>query len=384
MLNVKLTLFWLLAFLSVPLAAQDEEVATEEAILGDTSVGAAVESVGEPETAVEAEPVVDETEVVGEEPAVEEVQAEAAETAEAAPVKFAQTTQLSQTTGSAPVPLPEPGKDSKTGKPDFLSDGTRVTVRDGDFSIVPPLGWEVFTNLESLTLLMQVPHQPGMRYQRTIQVASFSEPRFIDEITAKEYEKVIVGKFSSISSAIEEYRIRNHMTVDLADGRQGILFYTEFKLEGVDLMQAHILVSSATRHYLMTFTDVAEHFESDAASQFLTEAWDSLISVEMSTRTPKRFETFAAIGVGVVVLVVLGFGLVVFRSWRSGRKYQDYANGRDGDSVSLDPQTLASGDPISNVRSIVKSKSSHAFTKTDTQLDDDDLDVPTTKDDIAI
>lgn len=259
----------------------------------------------------------------------------------------------------APVPPSPPAKASPFGKPSFISDGQRISVKEGGLSIKPPLGWEVFSKLDSLTLLMQVPHQPGMRYQRTIQVASFSEPRFIDEMTAKEYEKIIVEKFSSVSSAIEAYRIRNHMTVDLADGRTALLFYTEFKLEGVDLMQAHILVSSATRHYLMTFTDIAEHFESDAASQFLAEAWDSLISTELPTPTPQRFQAFAAAGVGVVALAVLGFLLVAFRAWRSGRNYHMYADGRGLDDESemsdaprskskglsiVDPQTLAGSD----------------------------------------
>lgn len=264
----------------------------------------------------------------GEEEAVAEEQAPAEEAVaeESAPPPVA----------PSKAPKVEAGRVSAFGKPDFLADGSRIVVREGDFSIKPPQGWEVFSKRDNLTLLMQVPHQPGMRYQRTIQVASFSEPRFIDEMTAKEYENVIVQKFSAVSSAIEDYHVRNHMTVDLTDGRSGLLFYTEFKLEGVPLMQAHILVSSADRHYLMTFTDVAEHFESDEASQFLTEAWDSLTSVELSTRSPQRFETFAAVGVGVVALTVIIFGLIAFRTWRSGRKYHMYADGRGLDSELTD------------------------------------------------
>ncbi|TWW12159.1 hypothetical protein E3A20_03470 [Planctomyces bekefii] len=258
-----------------------------------------------------------------------------------------------------PKAVSEPAQASTTprqdGKPDQISSGGRVRARDGDLTMLAPKGWEVFSSLDSLSLLLQVPQQAGLRYQRNIQVASFSEPRFIDEMTAKEYEKVIVQKYSSISSAVEDYQIRNHLTVDLADGRQGLLFYSEFKLEGVPLMQAHILVSSATRHYLMTFTDVAEHFENDAANQFLSEAWASMISAELPTKTPQRYETFAAVGVGVVGFTVLGFIFMAYRTWRSGRSYRQYADGRDvdgdfrsidksgfsGELVTNDPQALA-------------------------------------------
>ena len=88
------------------------------------------------------------------------------------------------------------------GQYDFVAKGERVPVKDGDFSIKPPTGWEVYTHHPSLTLLMQVPFQQGIKYQRTIQVASFSDPRFIDEVTAKEYEDVIVRKFSVASASL--------------------------------------------------------------------------------------------------------------------------------------------------------------------------------------
>jgi hypothetical protein len=290
-----------------------------------------------------------------------------------------------------PVPTRPQGGDQGFGKPDSTGDGTRVVVKEGDFSLVPPKGWEVFTRLDNLTLLMQVPKQPGLKYQRTIQVASFSEPCFIDELTAKEYENVIVQKFSSISSAIEDYRIRNHMTVDMADGRSALLFYTEFKLEGVNLMQAHILVSSATRHYLMTFTDVAEHFESDDANQFLAEAWDAMISVQLATRTPQRFQTFVAVGVGVLVLAVLALVVIGVRSWRSGRSYRQYADGRDlpDDEVSTAPTSIQmeSGAPttgtsdvsgISNVKTFKKKPVAEAEPKSEVDQD------PMTNEDIAI
>ena len=215
------------------------------------------------------------------------------------------------------------------GKPDLISNGERVSVRDGDFSVTPPKGWEVYEHLGDLTLLMQMPHQDGVKYQRTIQVASFSNPRFIDETTAKEYEEVITRKFAATSAAIEGYRIRNHLVIDMADGRQGLLFYSEFTLDNVALMQAHILVSSAGRHYLMTYTDVAEHFESEAANQYLTEAWDSMISVQLGAPTPGRFTEIIYGAAAAVATVFLTLGIVWFRRYRAARQYRDYA---DGDS----------------------------------------------------
>ena len=57
------------------------------------------------------------------------------------------------------------------------ADGSRITLREGDFSIIPPKGWGVYTQRPDLTLLAQPPLQNGMKYQRTLQVAGFSGPR---------------------------------------------------------------------------------------------------------------------------------------------------------------------------------------------------------------
>ena len=235
-----------------------------------------------------------------------------------------------------------------TGKPDRIGTGERVVVRDGDFSMIPPNGWEVYEHLNDLTLLMQMPHQSGVKYQRTIQVASFARPRYIDETTAKEYEEVITRKFSATSAAVDGYRIRNHMVIDMADGRQGLLFYSDFSLDSVALMQAHILVSSADRHYLMTFTDVAEHFESDAAKQFLTEAWDAMISVQLGAPTPGRFSmiTYGAVAAGAALAVI--FVLVWIRRRRAAHQYSNFAEEEGDGTVNTSlPATLMSSLPRS-------------------------------------
>jgi len=257
----------------------------------------------------------------------------------------------------SPVGAVAPSNNPGTaGKPDLISSGERVSVRDGDFSVTPPKGWEVYEHLGDLTLLMQMPHQDGVKYQRTIQVASFSNPRYIDETTAKEYEEVISRKFAATSAAIEGYRIRNHLVIDMADGRQGLLFYSEFTLDGVALMQAHILVSSAGRHYLMTYTDVAEHFESEAANQFLTEAWDSMISVQLGAPTPGRFTAIIYGAAAAVTTVLAALGIIWFRRHRAARQYRDYA---DGDSDG----TLEGSLPATKMSSTAGSALSQFTTK---------------------
>ncbi len=210
--------------------------------------------------------------------------------------------------------------------PDSVGTGQRVIVKEGELSMNGPSGWSIYTKHPSLTLLMQAPKDPNLKYQRTIQVAGFAGPKFIDNVTAKEFEQIITQKFSMSSVGITDFNLRNHTEVELADGREGILFYSSFKINDVSLMQAHILVSSGEKHYLLTYTDVVEHFESDSSNQYLTEAWDAMISTELNSKTPVRFETGIYVVAGIALVIVLLLVWVVVARRRAGNEYREYAD----------------------------------------------------------
>ena len=255
-----------------------------------------------------------------------------------------------------------PNGASGTNAEVVMGDGSRITLREGDFSIIPPKGWGVYTQRTDLTLLAQPPLQNGMKYQRTLQVASFSGPRYIDAVTAKEFEEKIPRMFAQSSQLVSDYRVRNQVPVDLSDGRKGLLFYTEFTIDSVNLMQAHILISSLNRHYLLTFTDLAEHFEGEGANQYLTEAWDSMVSSKLGSPTPQRFVGMVYGGVSVAVILVLGVFLVALRRRRAGREFRAYAEQTDfsNHGVTQTPESLV-GSQISSVSAVSAVAESSSF-----------------------
>jgi hypothetical protein len=204
-----------------------------------------------------------------------------------------------------------------------ISDGTRVVLEAKGISIIPPKGWEVHLNYPNATLMLQVPYTPGMVYQRTVQVMRFKGALPIDAITGREYEKVIEQKFAKVEGSISDYRMRNHMVTKVEDGTVSILYYSEFTLETVAMMQAHILMSSATHHYLLTYTALAEHFEGEKASEYLTTAWESMVSAQVDSAAPMRLRlpVFLGFGAGFILLIVLL--LLSIRKYRAGREYKD-------------------------------------------------------------
>lgn len=223
---------------------------------------------------------------------------------------------------------------SVAGSNDFtISDGSRVDISKKGFSITPPIGWEIHRNFPGTSLLLQIPYSKQMEYQRTIQIMTFNGPKYIDEITATEFEELIIRKFSKASSSIQNYRIRNHLMTKMEDGREAILFYCEFELNGRNMMQAHILTSSNKLHYLSTFTDIVEHFEGDEENEILTQAWESMISLKLSGPTLSRHSfTKKLIFAGIAFLLIMLL-LLVYRKKKATYNLSKYNLEDSGDGT---------------------------------------------------
>ena len=148
----------------------------------------------------------------------------------------------------------------------------------------------------------------------------------------------------------------------MEDGREGILIYTDFLGSGRKMMQAHVLVSSETNHYLSTFTDVAEHFENPSdGAQFLAEAWSAMTSIQLDSATPSPGRGIEiAIG-SILALGLLYFGVSTVRKFMASRSYKEFSNLDPGEGSSLIPNESPDGisqipSNISQIASVVTQK----------------------------
>lgn len=205
-----------------------------------------------------------------------------------------------------------------------VSQGQPMEVAEAGFTITPPEGWEVYRDFGGATLHMQVPHDAQAKYQRAIQVLRFAEPRFVDSLTVEEFRDLLIKKITDSSGSVQDFQVRSDMVVDLTPDLKGILYYTQYAYEGVRLMQVHVLVSSATNHYLMTYTDLAEFFESDDNPN-LSTAWKSLTSIVLDSRGPTRADLpvqMILLALGLVAIVAIGS---LWRRQRAAREYDAFA-----------------------------------------------------------
>lgn len=170
-----------------------------------------------------------------------------------------------------------------------ISDGSRLVFPERGFSIEPPTGWEIHRDIPNLTLLLQVPKTGDMIYQRNITLRKGNGAYAIDDYSADEFGKQIVERRAHILPGITNYRLRNHDTVDLTDGRKGLLFYAQLELNGIPMMEMHMIVSTAKEHFILTFSDVADHFDTSKNLPYLDEAFKTLTSIHTETTSKTRF-----------------------------------------------------------------------------------------------
>lgn len=203
-----------------------------------------------------------------------------------------------------------------------LSGGERFEIDGKGFSMVAPVGWTVQRNLARLSLVLGA-RVSGTNYPRNITVMRAKGSVFINEETAASFETSIAKNFPLTSSTIDKFAIRNHQTIPMEDGREAILIYAEFLGSGKSMMQAHIVLSSATDHYVVTFTDVAEHFENPGeGGQFLAEAWASMTSIQLDSPNPLPSEGLKDVFIWMGALFALLFGFGMIRKVMAARSYE--------------------------------------------------------------
>ena len=192
----------------------------------------------------------------------------------------------------------------------------RIELKEKGFSIVPPTGWEVNTRIANLSLLMQMPRQAGV-YQRTIQVAHGSQQYAVTGSGGEESVAAIVAKRAKATAVVEDYLLRNQQPLTLANGQQAVLFYTEFHIGNVPMMEMHLLTGDRTGHFLVTYTDVAENFNMDTHRGIMNEVYNSLVSIQVAQPPAPQYMNFSSLGVAAVI-VFAGFLLVTIVRRRAG------------------------------------------------------------------
>lgn len=148
------------------------------------------------------------------------------------------------------------------------------------FTIELPPNWSVAESKEAGRPTEFLAPLVDGSYQGNIKIMRFEGSLSVNEMVAQDYAKKIEKKYSYLGY-VSDYGIRNYDFSELTDGSEAILYYSDFKANNTDLMQAHLLVSGERHHFLVTYTDILEHFEGERSYIFLQSVWNSMASIKL-------------------------------------------------------------------------------------------------------
>lgn len=201
------------------------------------------------------------------------------------------------------------------------SNSQLITLENKGISLRAPQGWTIQRDVGAMTLLMEPSKVEKNEYLRTIQLFVFNGSKYIDDVSAHEIGSELVDKYSGFVGAVSGYQLRDHQVITLDDGNSAILFYADFDLQGVSMMQAHIAFSGAKFNYLMTYTDIAENFgETVSAQEIFQQAWNSLLSASVSAKGPSRISTVDVVVTAGALLIGLLFFIGLHRFYLHRKK----------------------------------------------------------------
>lgn len=218
------------------------------------------------------------------------------------------------------------------------SETTLIDIPEAGLKIIPPPGWTASRDTPGLTLVMREPLDPKPsydkpKYQRNITLMTLHQPSPIDFARMEELKGELVKQFGQAGS-VSQFQIIESKIFDYRKKSDGILVYSSVNIGEYPMMQMHVLVSSHSKQYLMTYTDLAERFTKANDPVFAT-AWSSLMSLEVEGSPPTRFEQNKNLylGSGGVFFIAIALGIWSFMRQRTSYKhYADLAvSGRDID-----------------------------------------------------
>ena len=236
-----------------------------------------------------------------------------------------------------------------------------VEIPEKGLSIVLPSDWQIEKNVNGATILAQSPENQDDSYRRNIRVMSFKGSRYIDQVSLEQFAKEIEDNSAKMSNQVSSYRVRDMTMIELADQTRAGLFYADFFLGGIAMMQMRILVSSQDHHFLLTFTDIQENFES-SSNGYLDEAYQAFLSVKLASEAPGRSDLlFKVLPIGIGLVFLIG-AFSFFRSYqikrlsRGVKEYEDDELGEPDEKDRIDDLSFSDSDVFSAKKSLNNAK----------------------------
>ncbi len=228
-----------------------------------------------------------------------------------------------------------------------VATGEAISKEDLGYSIEKIEGWDVKENKQSNLLMMikpetndpKSPDYYDLKMQKKMTVAVRPKAQPVDEKRIQELKAEIKKQFNPNTnpSITSEVQFNEAKLIDYRPNRKAI-FLDMSMYVGKHLQRQMItVVSNDRKEYVMTYADLEKNFKNDNPN--FSNAWNSMMSIEVGAESPKRYEdTFkVAAGAGVVVMLFSMFGFIARRKSNKlilNAERQELADDSDIDSYS--------------------------------------------------
>jgi len=228
-----------------------------------------------------------------------------------------------------------------------ISEGGPWTSSEFGVTLTPPTGWQILANYRGKTVVLQpVPKEEKIKdyskpiYNPNITVAVMHEARPIDEMEALNLRKKLAMDFGQ-APGVTDFQILEHRFIDYRLKADAILLYTAFQLNGFPMSQMHIFLSGSKNSALLTYTDLADSFQSN--EEAMTQAWNAMLSTDLEGLAPKRYEDMIYGGAAAGVFLVAACLVLILRRRSAHRMYEveeeklyrdDSGNEEEGSAVT--------------------------------------------------
>ena len=191
----------------------------------------------------------------------------------------------------------------------------RFDFTDRGLSIIPPKGWIVSPIAPGRPIELIAPDDKNLLYRGNIKIMRFNKPISLDDATKEETAGLIMKK-NSYLTYIEGYNVRKGTDSELNDETKTVLYYSDFKINGLDMMQAHLVIPANEHHFIVTYTDLARNLNGDRSEVFLETVWPSLASIKVADPAvyTSKYQYYIPMIIGLSALLLCS--IFVFRLLR--------------------------------------------------------------------
>lgn len=230
----------------------------------------------------------------------------------------------------------------------IAKEGEAINMPELEFSITPPAGWEVTKKSAGMSLVMQEPGvdietvKPGQTiFKRNITVVTTHAPMPIDEKQAQAFKEKLEKDFAKATGATNFQILDKHKFFDYRGKNDGLVIYTQFTANDVEMAQMHVLVSGSEKSYVLTYTDTADAFTKNEAA--FQKAWATMSTIQVTGVAPKRYADVQLYGALASCLLLCASLGLFYRYRRASKAYAEFDHeGEDTSAETSSVSTLTS------------------------------------------